>query len=112
MIHELKLQPAPFDAIKSGTKKIECRLYDEKRQLIQLGDTLIFKRNPELTESVITEVVGLLRYPTFAALLAAFPIELFGGESEESFLNLLYSFYSKENEARYGVLGIQIRLIK
>lgn len=112
MIHELKLQPAPFDAIKAGTKKIECRLYDEKRQQIQLGDTLIFKRNPELTETVTAEVVGLLRYPTFAALLADFPIAIFGGTLPEEFLNLLYSFYNKEDEVKFGVLGIRIRLVE
>jgi ASC-1-like (ASCH) protein len=110
MIHELKLQPTPFDAIKSGIKGIECRLFDEKRQQIQLGDTLIFKRNPELQETISAEVVGLLRYPTFSALFADFPPQIFGGESMEALEKLIYSFYSKEDEVKYGVLGIRIRL--
>ena len=61
MTHEMKLQPEPFDRIKDGTKKIESRLYDEKRQLIKIGDEILFKRNPEAVESVTARVVGLLR---------------------------------------------------
>lgn len=111
MTHELKLQPGPFDAIQAGTKGIECRLYDEKRQQIQLGDTLIFKRAPELEASVSAEVVGLLRYPTFSDLFADFTPEMFGGESIAALEELIYQFYSKEDESKYGVLGIRIRLI-
>ncbi len=111
MTHELKLQPGPFDAIKAGTKTIECRLCDEKRQQIQIGDTLIFKRAPELEESVTAEVTGLLRYPTFSDLFADFPPEIFGGESIAGLEELIYRFYSKEDEAKFGVLGIQIKLI-
>ena len=31
--HEMKLHPAPFEAIKEGCKNVEMRLNDEKRQL-------------------------------------------------------------------------------
>lgn len=32
MIHDLKLQPNFYDFIYKGTKRIELRLYDEKRK--------------------------------------------------------------------------------
>ena len=38
MLHEMKLQPKFFDFIKYGTKRIEPRLYDEKRRNIELED--------------------------------------------------------------------------
>ena len=41
MEHILKLQPKYFEYIKNGTKRIELRLYDEKRQKIAIGDTII-----------------------------------------------------------------------
>ena len=34
MIHKMKLNKSPFERIKNGTKTIEFRLYDEKRQQI------------------------------------------------------------------------------
>ncbi len=111
MIQELKLQPEPFDAIKAGTKKIECRLFDEKRQQINLGDTLVFKRLPELEETISARVVGLLRYETFPALFADFSAEDFGVEDKLKLQELIYTFYTKEDEAKHGVLGIRIELV-
>ena len=40
--HEMNLQPKYFDFIKDGTKRIELRLYDEKRQQIKIGDLIEF----------------------------------------------------------------------
>ena len=37
-MHEMKLQPKFFDFIKYGTKRIELRLYDDKRRNIELED--------------------------------------------------------------------------
>jgi ASC-1-like (ASCH) protein len=111
MTHEMKLQPEPFDRIKDGSKKIESRLYDEKRQLIQLGDEIVFKRNPDAIESVRARVVGLLRYPTFSALFHDFDPAMFGGASQEFLEDQIYAFYSKEDEAKYGVLGIRIEIV-
>ena len=62
MEHELKLQPNFFNYVKYGTKRIELRLYDEKRQKINIGDTIIFRKEPELTEMIEAKVIGLLRY--------------------------------------------------
>jgi len=40
--HELNLATIPFEAIKTGNKNVESRLYDEKRKLINLGDEIEF----------------------------------------------------------------------
>ena len=42
MKHEMKLQQKYYDFIKRGTKRIEIRLFDEKRQKIKIGDTIKF----------------------------------------------------------------------
>ena len=42
MTHEMKLRREPFDMIKSGAKTYELRLYDQKRALIKVGDTIVF----------------------------------------------------------------------
>lgn len=59
-VHEMNLQPKYFDFIKDGTKRIELRLYDEKRRSIQLGDIIEFAKSEN--EKFKAEVVGLLRY--------------------------------------------------
>ena len=42
MKHEMRLHDTPFKMIQAGTKTIELRLYDEKRQQIQVGDEIEF----------------------------------------------------------------------
>lgn len=107
-VHEMKLQPALFVAIKIGSKIIESRLFDEKRQLIQLGDQVLFRNMNNLDETIATRVDGLLRYSTFSAMFNDFPAAYFGGELKSALEDQIYSFYSKEDEAKYGVLGIRI----
>ena len=50
MIHEMKLQPEYFNFILNGTKRIEIRLNDEKRQNIKLGDKIKFLKELDLSE--------------------------------------------------------------
>lgn len=107
----MKLQPGPFDKIKNGDKIIESRLYDEKRQQVQLGDTIIFQKNPQLQEEIKTEVVGLLHYPSFDLLMTDLSPTIFGGDSKESLLDELHQFYSTEEEEKYGVLGIRVKVL-
>ena len=61
--HEMNLQPSYFDFIKDGTKRIELRLFDEKRQQIQLGDIIEFTKSED--DKFKAEVIGLLRYNSF-----------------------------------------------
>ena len=47
MLHDLKLHGDNFDRMESGKKKREYRLYDKKRRLINIGDTIRFIRLPD-----------------------------------------------------------------
>lgn len=42
-MHQMRLHPEPFEKIKNGTKIIEMRLNDEKRQKVQIGDKIEFE---------------------------------------------------------------------
>ncbi|MFC2574863.1 MAG: ASCH domain-containing protein [Candidatus Saccharimonas sp.] len=50
--HQLTLATESFNAITSGNKTIESRLYDEKRQKIQIGDQIIGNHSAKYTVSV------------------------------------------------------------
>lgn len=114
MQHKMKLNEVPFELIQSWKKKIEIRLWDEKRQSLHLWDTIMFSKVPKLEENICCEVIGLLRYATFHDLLADFSLSYLGRSDEEDrnlFLRDLYTIYSKEEEEKYGVVGIRIRKI-
>ena len=110
MEHVLKLQPKYFDYINEGTKR---RLYDEKRQKINIGDTIVFKKEPELTTSMEVKVIGLLRYNTFEDLFKDFDIKIMADElvTKQELLNILNEFYTKDEQSKYGVVGIRIEKI-
>ena len=109
--HEMNLQPKYFDFIKDGTKRIELRIYDEKRRLIQLGDIIEFAKSDD--EKFKAEVIGLLRYNSFADLFEDFDISILADSSmtKQELLEVLGEFYSEEKQAGFGVIGIRIKLI-
>ena len=113
MEHEMKLQPEYFNFILNGTKRIEIRLNDEKRQQIKIGDTIKFLKEPKLEETFNARVTGLLRYNSFDDMFKDFEIKILSDKSmtKEQLKNVLEEFYPKEKQEQYGVLGIRIELI-
>lgn len=113
MEHEMKLQPKYYNFILNGTKRIEIRLYDEKRQQIKIGDVIKFLKEPELNDSFNSKVVGLLRYNSFEEMFKDFDISILSDESmtKDELISVLEQFYTKEKQEKYGVLGIRIELI-
>lgn len=113
MEHEMKLQPEYYNYILNGTKRIEIRIFDEKRQQIKIGDTIKFLKEPELNETFNAKVVGLLRYNSFKEMFNDFDISILSDKSmtKEELINVLGQFYTKEKQEKYGVLGIRIELI-
>ena len=109
MLHKMKLQPDPFNRIVNGTKTVEFRLYDEKRQLVQIGDQIEFSKLPDLEEKIICDVIDLYREDKFETLFR----KLIDNEDEiKRKTTSMYQYYSPEEEQQYGVLGIKISLVK
>ncbi len=113
MNHILRLKSKYFDYINKGTKKIEIRLFDEKRQKIEIGDTIIFKNEENEEATIQAKVLELLRYKTFEELLNDFSIDILADKSitKQQLLNILYEFYTPEEVRKYGVIGIRIEKI-
>ena len=106
----MSIQPKYYDYIKNGTKRIELRLYDEKRQKIEVGDTIEFHQADG--QKFQAKVLGLLRYDTFEHLLSDFDISVLGdvAMTKLELLNALNEFYTLEKQKKYGVIGIKIEL--
>ena len=111
MKHEMGLQPKYFDYMKNGTKRIELRLFDEKRQKIRLGDIIEFT-NPD-GEMLAVKVVGLLRYGSFEDLFKDFDIAVLADESmtKRELLDVLNGFYPLEKQNEMGVVGIRVEVL-
>ena len=108
--HQLKLATEPFNAIISGNKTIESRLYDVKRQKIQIGDRIIFTNRDNSEQTVTAEVIGLLRYATFRDLFSHNNPRKFGGDNVEWLENQISEFYSLSDQLENGVIGIEFEI--
>lgn len=107
MLHKMKLNESPFERIKNGSKTIEFRLYDEKRQKVKIGDKIEFLKLPDLQEKMLVDVTGLFKENTFCELFK----KLYNNEEEiREKTNHMYEIYPREKEIKYGVLGIKIKI--
>ena len=107
MIHKMKLNESPFERIKNGTKTIEFRLYDEKRQQIKIGDKIEFSKVPDMQEKLLVDVIDLYRENTFEKLFR----KLCFDENEiKRKSKSMEQYYSHDKEKEYGVLGIKVKI--
>lgn len=114
MTHYMNLKPCPFKMIASRAKTIELRLNDEKRQQIKVGDSIVFQKTSDPNEQITAEVIKLHKFNSFSGLYEALPLDKCGYLPEElptASYKDMEEYYSPEKQARYGVLGIEIRVI-
>lgn len=114
MKHKMRLNPEPFEMIKSGRKTIELRLFDEKRRKISLYDCIEFTCTEPPYEKLCTDVIGLYRFDSFKELYVNLPL-LKCGYTEETVSTAkpedMDAYYSVEKQEKYGVLGIEIEAV-
>ncbi len=113
MTHIMNLDPSAFLKIEKGSKTIELRLNDEKRQKIKIGDRIEF-RCGEINSVIFAEVIKLHKFLDFEQLYKALPLEKCG-YSENDLKTAHYTdmekYYTKEQIKKYGVLGIELQKI-
>ena len=103
--HNMKLKQPYFDLVKSGQKTVELRLYDDKRQLVNPGDTIIFQNGESFTK---VKVKGLVRAESFESLLDIVDAKCTGLDTKENAVNTMKQFFDEETQRKFGVVGIVI----
>ena len=110
----MKLHPEPFAKIRDGSKTIELRLYDEKRQRISVGDTIRFVNTANAADAVVVRVRDLFVFDSFDELYKHLPLTECGYTEDD--INTaspddMEMYYPKEEQKKYGVVGIQLSLM-
>ncbi len=103
-VWRMGLRDEHLRAMAKGAKRIEGRLYDEKRRRIKPGDEIIFENK------LICVVKDIRVYPSFREMLEEEGVEtvLPGVGSVEEGIRVYRSFYSEEKERKYGVVAIEV----
>lgn len=110
----MRLNPEPFAQIKSGQKTIELRLNDEKRRLVKEGDSIEFTNLGNPQKTLLARVTALHFFPTFRELYDTLPLMQCGyteADVADAKPEDMDSYYSREQQEQYGVLGIELELI-
>ena len=110
MLHKMNLHNEPYNKIKEGTKTIELRLNDEKRQLLNEKDLIEFTNRITL-EKLLVEIEHLYKYNSFEELYKHFDKISLGYNKEEADPKDMEKYYKKEEQEKYGVLGIKIKKV-
>lgn len=108
MEYTMRLTAAPFEKLRDGSKKIELRLYDEKRKKIKIGDIILFTSLKEPSETLMTRVVEIYTYASFDELYGELPLEDLGYTACEigtASPKDMEQFYSAEEQAQFGVVA-------
>ncbi|AEH25540.1 ASCH domain-containing protein [Pyrococcus yayanosii] len=106
---EMGLQEEYIELIRTGKKKIEGRLYDEKRRQIKPGDIISFEGG-----KLKVRVKALRVYSSFREMLEKEGLEnvLPGVDSIEEGVRVYRQFYDEEREKKYGVVAIEVEPIE
>ncbi len=114
MTHIMRLNPLPFKMIASGEKTIELRLNDEKRRKLNRKDLITFVNTEDSLKTITAEVIDIYKYKSFKELYAVLPL-LKCGYTKEDVKTVspedMLAYYSAKQQEKYGVLGIEIKVI-
>jgi ASC-1-like (ASCH) protein len=110
-VHHMKLLKVYFDKIASGEKTVEMRLMDEKRQMISIGDRVVFSCEDDPARTVTLAVAGVQKFSDFSALARCYGTDAvgFAGDTPEEVGAVMERIYSAEAVARWGAAAIVLR---
>jgi len=103
----MHLESEIFDLVNNNIKDIEIRLNDKKRKKLKVGD-IINVVNRGNNESINVKIIGLQYFHSFKECINNYDLSRLYNDkiTSDEFLNLLYKFYTKEDEIKYGVVAI------
>lgn len=113
MEHIMKLYESSFEELKTGKKKREYRLNDEKRRLVRIGDTIRFLKLPNLDEEFVVDVKGIETFDNWYDCYSKYYDEDFKNryESVDSVVQDTYDggYYTKEESEQNGCVIFSIK---
>jgi ASC-1-like (ASCH) protein len=111
MIHKMKLSEPYYTLVKTNKKIVEIRVYDEKRQKLNVKDMILFTKQDGngKFKRTITNLVVSKDFETSikrATLKKCMP----NIKSIKEAVNIYHSFPNyKENAKKYGVVAIYLK---
>jgi ASC-1-like (ASCH) protein len=103
-----------FSLISLGLKTVEGRKNKGRFKEMEVGDIIEFTNNDFNSRSVLTRITRKTEYSTFTEYLETEGLDrcLPGIPDLETGLSVYYKYFTKEDEKEFGVIAINIELVK
>ena len=110
-MQEINVSEPWFTYIKKNKKVIEGRLNKGTFSNLKKNDIIKFKNNDD---EVLVKIIKIVNYKTFREYLTQEGLKrtLPSIKTLDEGINIYYQYYTRENEEKYGILAIYIKLIK
>jgi len=102
-----------FSLISLGLKTVEGRRNKGRFNEMQIGETILWTNDYFNPRSVLTEIIGKHEYRTFEEYLLSERLDrcLPGIKNIEDGVAVYYKYYTKEDEQKYGVVAILLKVV-
>ena len=104
-----------FSLIKLGIKKCEGRLKKGDFNEIKKGDNIIFENNDfGFLRNFTVKITSIHNYKSFKEYLENEKLDkcLPGIDTIENGIKIYYKYYTKEDEDKYKIVAIRLKVIK
>lgn len=100
-----------FNIVKNGTKNVEVRLNDKKRQKLIIGGELIFLKRPYDDEEIKATITDLKKFNNIDDLLDYYSMDRIYIKdcTKSEFINIVNRFYSNEEIEEFGFVAIEFK---
>ena len=110
MQYKMNIDDIYFQLVRSGQKKYEYRLNDEKRQQIQVGDEILLVNNLDSKQTFLVTVKDIKIYKDWrSALLNTYKEDFLGVyKTLDETIEACDKFYSQKDVEKYGIVVYKI----
>ncbi len=110
--YHMKLNGKSFEAFVLNDKKVEMRLYDEKRKKLKVGDFIVFSNIDFPERKIKARITDLKKYKDFEELYSVYDKTDLGYKKDETAdPNDMKKIYN-DSQIENGVLAIGIEVLK
>ena len=113
MNYRYSVNKTALDLILKKKKLIEGRLFKNTFKTIKVNDIICFFNN-EIKKQIYIKVISLTNYSDFKDMLLHESIKRVTPTAKtlEEAINIYRKFYSVKDEKKYGVIAIELHLLK
>ncbi len=108
----MHLNELPFNQIVSGEKTLEIRLNDSKRQLLKVGDEILFFNRKNENQTILKTIIALRHYSSFVEFALNEDTTTAGFDKSyntQDVVDAYHKYYTPQEEQQFGVLVIELQ---